>query len=210
LRSETARRVLVIGGSMSGLFAGILLRRAGWRVDVCERANVELTGRGAGIVTHAQMREVLRAAGCDPGTNLGVEIGNRRVLDRAGRQVGEQACPQTLTSWDRVFRMLRDEFPAQNYHLGKELERIRLHVDGVSATFTDGNTAEGHLLVGADGFRSTVRGEILPEVRPVYAGYVAWRGLVEEAALSAKTHAAIFDAMVFGLQIGRASCRERV
>ena len=44
-----------------------------------------------------------------------------------------------------------------------------------------------------------MRGLIAPAVKPVYAGYVGWRGLVEEAALSRATHAAIFDAMVFAL-----------
>jgi 2-polyprenyl-6-methoxyphenol hydroxylase-like FAD-dependent oxidoreductase len=45
------RRALVIGGSMSGLFAAILLRQAGWRADIYERVDVGLIGRGAGIVT---------------------------------------------------------------------------------------------------------------------------------------------------------------
>jgi 2-polyprenyl-6-methoxyphenol hydroxylase-like FAD-dependent oxidoreductase len=36
-------------------------------------------------------------------------------------------------------------------------------------------------------------------VKPVYAGYIAWRGLVDESAIPANVHADIFDAMVFGL-----------
>jgi len=199
LRNTAVRHALVIGGSMSGLFAGTLLRKAGLAVDIYERADVELTARGAGIVTHPEMRAVLRAAGCDPSRDLGVDVASRRTLDSAGRVIGEHACPQTLTSWDRVFRMLREKFPAEHYHLGKELARIEQHAGGVTAHFADGSRTDGDVLVGADGFRSTVRGAVLPEVRPVYAGYVGWRGLVEEAALSKKTHADIFDAMVFGL-----------
>jgi 2-polyprenyl-6-methoxyphenol hydroxylase-like FAD-dependent oxidoreductase len=197
------RRALIIGGSMSGLFAGLLIRRAGLAADVYERAETELTGRGAGIVTHPEMRAVLEAAGCDPTHDptqaLGVDVASRRTLDRAGRVLGEYSCPQTLTSWDRVFRMLREQFPAEHYHLGKELVRIEERADDVTAHFADGSSAGGELIVGADGFRSTVRGVVLPDVRPAYAGYVGWRGLVEEAALSRKTHAGIFDAMVFGL-----------
>jgi 2-polyprenyl-6-methoxyphenol hydroxylase-like FAD-dependent oxidoreductase len=202
MRDAAARRVLVIGGSMSGLFAAILLRRAGCEVDIFERADTELTGRGAGIVTHAAMRAVLRDAGCDPGRDLGVDVAGRRTLDRSGHPVGDFACPQTLTSWDRVFRMLRERFPATRYHLGKELRRIDPRPDGVTAQFADGSEARGDLIVGADGFRSTVRAQVLPQVRPVYAGYVAWRGLVDEAALTRKTHADIFDAMVFALPPG--------
>ncbi|NJM91658.1 MAG: NAD(P)-binding protein, partial [Rhodospirillaceae bacterium] len=45
---SSARRVLVIGGSMSGLFSALYLRRRGWDVDVYERSSAPLTGRGAG------------------------------------------------------------------------------------------------------------------------------------------------------------------
>ncbi len=184
---------------MSGLFAAILLRRAGWEADIYERVDVGLIGRGAGIVTHEEMRAVLRAAGCDPSKDLGVDVTMRRTLDRSGAVAGDFVCPQTLTSWDRVFRMLRQEFPDAHYHIGKELQRVEQTGDRVVAHFADGSSAAGDLLVGADGFRSNVRAEVLPEVKPLYAGYIAWRGLVDESALPAKVHADIFDAMVFGL-----------
>jgi 2-polyprenyl-6-methoxyphenol hydroxylase-like FAD-dependent oxidoreductase len=189
---------LIIGGSMSGLFAGLLLRRAGLSADIYERAETELTGRGAGIVTQPELKAVLVNAGCDL-RELGIEIARRRTLDRIGGVLGEYACPQTLTSWDRVFRLLRAQFPATHYHRGKELVRIDEGGGGVIAHFADGSRAEGDLLVGADGFRSSVRGLVAPAVKPVYAGYVGWRGLAEEAALSGATHAATFDAMVFAL-----------
>lgn len=184
---------------MSGLFAAILLRRAGWQADVYERVDVGLIGRGAGIVTHEEMRAVLRAAGCDPSRDLGVDVTMRRTLDRSGAVAGDFVCPQTLTSWDRVFRMLRQEFPDDRYHIGKELSRVEQTGDRVVAHFADGTTAEGDLMVGADGFRSNVRADVLPDVKPAYAGYIAWRGLVDEDAIPASVHADIFDAMVFGL-----------
>jgi 2-polyprenyl-6-methoxyphenol hydroxylase-like FAD-dependent oxidoreductase len=189
---------LVIGGSMSGLFAGLLLRRAGVSADIYERTETELIGRGAGIVTQPELRAVLVNAGCDL-RDLGVEVTSRRTLDRNGRVLGEYACPQTVTSWDRVFRLLRAQFPDAHHHRGKELVRVEEHAGGITAHFADGSRAEGDLLVGADGFRSSVRGLIAPAIRPVYAGYVGWRGLVDESALSSATHAAIFDAMVFAL-----------
>ncbi|MBF6568941.1 MAG: FAD-dependent monooxygenase [Candidatus Binataceae bacterium] len=48
----TASRAIIVGGSMAGLFAALLLRQMGWEVRVCERTPNQLTGRGAGIVTH--------------------------------------------------------------------------------------------------------------------------------------------------------------
>src|SRR5690349_11554421 len=102
-RGDTPR-ALVVGGSMGGLFAALLLARAGWRVDVFERAGSELAGRGAGIVTHAALFGALAAAGvrCDP-RDLGVPVPGRRVLDREGRVTGELAHGQVLTSWGRLY-----------------------------------------------------------------------------------------------------------
>jgi len=78
---------LVIGGSMSGLFAGLLLRRAGVSAAIYERTEIELIGRGAGIVTQPELKAVLVNAGCDL-RDLGVEVARRRTLDRSGYVLG--------------------------------------------------------------------------------------------------------------------------
>jgi 2-polyprenyl-6-methoxyphenol hydroxylase-like FAD-dependent oxidoreductase len=193
----------VIGGSMSGLFTALVLRRHAWNVQVFERSDVELSGRGAGIVTHPELRRALAAVGLDPTTDLGVDVLRRRTLDQSGRVIGEQECPQTETSWNRLFQMLRDAFPAERYHLAKELRRVEQRGGKVIASFADGSVAAGDLLVGADGFRSTVRAQFLPDVQPLYAGYAAWRGLVAESALSPATHRDLFDYFAFCLPPGQ-------
>lgn len=194
-----SQKAVIIGGSMAGLFAALLLRLGGWSVDVFERVDAELSGRGAGIVTHAELRAVLERCGLDPSKDLGVAVQGRKTLDPSGKVIAAFNCPQIVTSWDRVFRMLRGAFPANDYHLGKELSGIEAHESSVTARFTDGSTAEGALLVGADGFRSTVRAYIVPSVSPVYAGYIAWRGLVDESALSKQARAELFDCLAFCL-----------
>ena len=173
MENGRARRALVIGGSMSGLFTALLLRRNRWDVDIFERSDVELSGRGAGIVTHPELRDALRALGLETTADFGVEVLRRRTFDRDGRLIGEQDCPQTETSWNRLFQLLRDAFPAERYHLGKDLRHVRQQGAEVEVHFADGTAASGDLVVGADGFRSTVRGQFLPDVQPLYAGYTA-------------------------------------
>jgi len=199
---ESSRRALVIGGSMSGLFAALALSRRGWDVEVFERVEGELAGRGAGIVAQPQLRAIFRAVGLDPDVELGVEVRWRRMLDRTGQVIGQAECPQTLTSWDRLFRMLRDAFPGERYHRGMTLDHVEQRAGGLTAHFAGGATATGDVLIGADGLRSSVRQQFLPDLAPLYAGYVAWRALIPEDRIPAPVHRDLFDYMVFALPPG--------
>ena len=200
-RSPPAGRAIVIGGSLAGLFAGLLLRRQ-FAVDIYERADAELAGRGAGIVTHDLLGEALDAAGIAWREGLGIEVQTRRLFDRGGRLGLEYPYRQTLTAWDRLYDMLRRAFPAAHYHCSKELMAVEERSGGVAARFADGSTAEGDLLIGADGLRSTVRAQLLPDASPIYVGYAAWRALVPEHAIRPHLHAEMFDHLAFCLPPG--------
>jgi len=192
----------IVGGSMAGLYAAAILRRHGWDVDVYERNPVELAGRGAGIVTHDAMLHALEAAGLELNGDIGVSVAKRRVYACDGAVIGEMPFPQTNTSWDRLFQMLRSAIPEGRYHLGRHIESAAPHDDGVTLHIAGGGEAQADLVVAADGFRSTLRGQFLPEVAPIYAGYVAWRGIVDERAFSREAQAALFDCFAFCLPPG--------
>ena len=103
-----------------------------------------------------------------------------------GAILASQHYPQYVTAWGRVFNPLRLAFPAERMRTGMELRALEQDADSVTAHFADGSSATAELLVGADGFRSAVRGSgRARDVVPIYCGYVGWRGLVEEAAFSA-------------------------
>jgi 2-polyprenyl-6-methoxyphenol hydroxylase-like FAD-dependent oxidoreductase len=195
------RRALIIGGSMSGLFAAMMLRRRGWHAEIFERVRGELADRGAGIVAQSSLIAHLATLGLEVG-DLGVAVSIRKVLDTSGTIVATRECPQVFAAWERVYRMLRDAFPAQHYHRGLALKAFEQDGGGVVARFSDGSTAAGDVLIGADGLRSTVRQQCLPAVVPLYAGYVAWRALIPEHALPPAIHAELFAAMSFCLPPG--------
>src|SRR5262249_21314064 len=195
---HAARPAVIVGGSMSGLLAAALLRRIGWDVDVFERSSVELVGRGAGITAHPELLDVLELSGA--GTrDLGVEVDRRIVIDGRGRVIAERPLRQILTSWDRLQRLLRDRAPDGRYHLGHTFVSAEQDGRGVTVRFAEGRVERADLLVGGDGFRSSVRALVAPDSQPVYAGYVVWRGAPDEASLSAATRASIFPYFTFFL-----------
>ncbi|MCW5687327.1 MAG: FAD-dependent monooxygenase [Pseudolabrys sp.] len=200
-RQPMNKRALIVGGSMSGLFAALMLRRAGWDVTVVERVKTELSGRGAGIVAQPELLAHLQRLGLKA-DDLGVHIHDRKILGPAGQITERYECDQIATAWERLFRMLREALPAECYRRDCALAGFAQNDDGVVATFSGGETVAADLLIGADGIRSTVRQEVMPDAAPRYAGYVAWRSLIAEDALPPDVQRDIFPQMAFGLPRG--------
>ena len=192
----------MIGGSLGGLLAANWLRRSGWEVDVFERVEDDLASRGAGIGTHDELHVALGRLGLPVDETISVRVEDRICLDRSGRIVHRMRKPQRMSAWARIYRLLKDAFPAGRYHFGMELAGIEQDAGGVAAVFADGSRARGELLVGADGIRSTVRGILIPEAQPRYAGYVAWRGLVDEQSFPSDVHRELFERYTFCLPEG--------
>ncbi|MBV9954072.1 MAG: FAD binding domain-containing protein [Pseudolabrys sp.] len=195
------KTALVVGGSMSGLLAGLMLRQDGWRVDIFERVDTELAGRGAGIVAQPELIRHIENLGLRADA-LGVQARTRKIFDRVGRVSLTQEREQTLTAWERIYRLLRDAFPAAHYHRGHGLATVEQDGAQVTATFSNGEKRHADLLVGADGIRSTVRAQFWPDAKPRYVGYSAWRALIAEDALPADVLREVFPYMCFGLPPG--------
>jgi hypothetical protein len=131
------RRALVIGGSLCGLLTAILLRNDEWEVEIFERVPDELSGRGAGIVTHPELLDTLSRCGVVIDDGIGVEVPTRVTLDASGRTIGEFPLRQILTSWGRLYALLKERFPAAAYHAGFALDRVEQREDSVVACFAD-------------------------------------------------------------------------
>jgi 2-polyprenyl-6-methoxyphenol hydroxylase-like FAD-dependent oxidoreductase len=157
-----SRRALIIGGSLGGLFAGTLLRSIGWDVVVFERTQGDLSGRGAGLGSREGLFATLRRIGIVLDGTIGVEVRSRIALDADGAAICEVPVRTVATAWDRIYRVLKQALPTECYRAGIQLVSFQQDAGKVSAIFADGSRAEGDLLIGADGVRSTVRNRLLP------------------------------------------------
>lgn len=190
------RRAIIIGGSMAGLFAAAFLRRIGWDVDVYERSSVELIGRGVGIfASHLELLEALDKCGAGI-VDIGVIVYKRITLDRQGGVVAEKPLLQLVTSWDRLRHLLLKAIDRQRYHF-YVFERVEQDDTGVRVHFANGRVESADIMLGCDGFRSSVRAQLAPQVQPTYAGYYIWRGAPDEGELSSETRRTIFPYYTF-------------
>ncbi|OXC75309.1 FAD binding domain-containing protein [Caballeronia sordidicola] len=197
--ASSRARAIIVGGSLGGLFAANLLVRNGWDVDVFERVPDELAGRGAGIVTHPELFDALGAAGIGYDDSIGVKVKSRVTFARDGTVLSKRDLPQTLTAWGKMYHVLRTALPDVHYNAGGVVASVQDGPDQAMITLDDGSALHAHLVIAADGFKSSIRERFLPDVKLQYAGYVAWRGLVDEAALSRETRDALFEKFAFCL-----------
>ncbi len=178
-----------------------MLLRDGHDVQVLEMAAGSLDGRGAGIVSHRCLERGLRRAGLPADASLGVAVPARVLLDQQGNTAYKRDLPQVLTSWSRLYHLLREIFPAERYVQPVTVSMVQASEIGVSVG-SGPNTWRADLLIASDGIRSAVRQQFAPDIEPQYAGYVAWRGICDEAILSRYALSSMFGYFSFGLPPG--------
>jgi 2,6-dihydroxypyridine 3-monooxygenase len=187
----------VVGGSLGGLTAALVLRDLGWEVDVFERSASELESRGAGIVVLDETVRYFRERTDLELDRLTTTTGFLRYLGRDGGVVYEEPRRYRYSSWHAVYRALLGCFGRERYHLGREMVGFSQQGEQVEVRFADGMTERRDLLVCADGIASVARALLQPQARPTYAGYVAWRGTVEERRLSGDTRDLLADSICY-------------
>ncbi len=205
--------VIVMGGSLGGLTAALVLRDAGCDVRVFERSSSALQARGAGIAAlDATVRYLVERGGYRP-EDVCSSTGWIRFLRADGSIQHEQRHRYRFSSWNTIYRALLPLLDAGRYLLDHEVVAFEQAGGGarggvgvgarggggapVGVTLADGSRTRADLLVCADGVSSAARARLFPEVAPSYAGYVAWRGTLPERSLSPATRKAFDDAIIY-------------
>ena len=191
------KRAVIVGGSVGGLFAGNYLVRRGWEVDILEIAPENLASRGQGIARHAELEDLLDQLDVPRGMSGGIDVTGRTAFDRTGAIISRFELDQQLCAWNQIYLSLFERFPRAHYHGGHIFTRLETHDDVTTVHTSKGRSFEADVVIGADGFRSAVRQIVAPEIQPEYAGYVAWRGVSQEAKLSDTFRRNIFDHYAF-------------
>jgi 2-polyprenyl-6-methoxyphenol hydroxylase-like FAD-dependent oxidoreductase len=185
--------VLVIGGGIGGLCLAQGLKKAGIRVDVFER-DPSPTARLQGFRIHIDpdgstalhqclpesLWEIFDSTGGD--FSRGFTMLNEK-LEELMRFRQHPATEDLIARHRSVSRMsLRQILLAglgDAVHFDKRFERYERAADGrIVAFFEDGSTAEGNVLVAADGVHSRVRQRYLPGNDPIDTGTISLGGKI--------------------------------
>ncbi|MEV4622601.1 FAD-dependent monooxygenase [Asanoa sp. NPDC049573] len=181
------RTALVIGGGIAGPATAMALRKAGIDATVYEASTAP---RGGAFLTLAPNGvDALRVLGAD-GAALASAFPTPGITLRSttGKELGTMRTPGVSSFTLRRAALdgaLRSETVARDIPVltGKRLVSFTESAGGVRAKFADGSTAEGDVLVGADGIHSAVRRVLDPSApAPAYAGLVGNGGFAPPSA----------------------------
>ncbi|MEM6527234.1 MAG: FAD-dependent monooxygenase [Chloroflexota bacterium] len=178
--------VIIAGGSLGGLSTALFLRDIGCKVTVLERSAETLIGRGAGIVLSPYTVRYFTEKGSEQlaaFSQMSVVSKTLRYMDSDGQIVSETPVPYRFSSYNAIYKPLLVAFGMDDYHLSAEMVNFEQKGDRVRVHLADGRQMSADMLVCADGVRSTGRRLLMPEVEFQYAGYVAWRGILDEDEL---------------------------
>lgn len=192
-------KVMIIGAGLGGLTLAQTLRRNGFGVDIFERDNGPFD-RPQGYRLHLDADAIYAAKEVLPPelhaafiatsqwtapytTILKTDLSVAKRLpahDDHGEGVWPNHAWQDFhANVDRAtLRQILLAGLDEGIHYGKSLDHYESDEDGVTAFFTDGTTARGDVLVGADGIRSAVRHQRAPHAETVDAGITAIYGRI--------------------------------
>ncbi|MBG0831107.1 FAD-dependent monooxygenase [Planomonospora sp. ID67723] len=159
------KKALIIGGGIAGPVTAMALQRAGVEAEIHEAYDRGSEGVGAFLTLAGNGLEALRLLGLrDLVCDLGMDTPHMEMSNGRGKLLASFRQPGRTLKRSDLYRVLRDEAVRRGVriHYGRRLDDASTTPDGVRAVFADGSTAEGDLLVGADGLRSRTRTIIDP------------------------------------------------
>lgn len=181
-------QAVVIGAGIGGLCTAIALRQAGVSVTVYERAE-KAEPVGAGLSLWPNALKALRKLGvAEAVLGAGARLehselrtmgGDRLSVTDVGELEKRYGAPGVAIHRATLHAILLDALPPATVCWGKACAGFTEEGERVTVHLADGARDTADLVVAADGIHSTIRNQILPNLRLRYSGYTAWRGVVE-------------------------------
>jgi salicylate hydroxylase len=186
-------KILIAGAGIGGLTAALACLRRGFDVDVYEQAS-ELKEVGAGLQLSANgnralyelgLEDELKRLSCEA-TGKEIRLWNTgetwKLFDLGSVSVARYGYPYLTVYRPDLLQVLLDAVRALKpaaIRLNARCESFEQDDNGVTLRFSDGTSARGDALIGADGVHSKIRQALFGKDLPEFTGLVAWRGVID-------------------------------
>ena len=177
-------RVIIAGGGIVGLSAGIAFKAIGWDVLVCEQAP-EIRAAGAAIGLWRNALDVFSAFGIGNAiaaisTPVETWFYDARGHRQRAAGYGIEDHRFQLLPRPELNRCLAEAVGPSHIHLNAKVVSFVEHASHIEATLSNGQVESADLLVGADGAYSAVRAQLVPGYSAQeHRGHHVWRGMLE-------------------------------
>ena len=191
MSGSSVQRILIVGGGLAGTSLALQLQRAGIDAEIIEKEPV-WGATGTGITLMGPALRAFKTLGVlDRCLAEGAGFSEMTLFNAHGDLVEKVKLHQLLgPDYPAIGGMLRPVLhrilsetaleTGVRVRTGGSVVALREQPDGVEAELTDGTTATWDLVVGADGWRSTVRRLLLgsQEPQPYFLGQAVWRAVL--------------------------------
>ncbi|MGW6934094.1 FAD-dependent oxidoreductase [Lentzea sp. NPDC054927] len=178
-------KALVIGGGIAGPVTALALQKAGIDSVVFEAYDTTADGVGGMLSVAPNGLAALKLVGL--ASDFGEPLRHMVMSDAKGRTLGRITGELSrVVTRAELYQRLRELTVAQQVKVeyGKRLVDVESREDGVTATFSDGTSESGDVLIGADGIRSAVRKIIDPDApEPEYVGLLGFGSYAENSGV---------------------------
>jgi FAD-dependent urate hydroxylase len=182
--SNRSPRILVVGAGVSGISVARGLLRDGHDVTVFDQRSDVQAGGGA-VTIWSNGATVLQQLGVDM-DGAGQQLSTVRVVTSTGRPLAaldvttmanRLGAPVRMVPRRVLLERLLEGFPADRIRCNARATGVVSTHNGVRVAFEDGTSAQGDVLIGADGLHSIVR-DVLGARRAEPTGWCSWQGMI--------------------------------
>lgn len=185
------KKIIICGGSIAGCVSAILLSRLGVQIKILERSGGQIKS-GSGItLPESIVDECITHDLLDPNIPR-LKIKNRCFIRKDKKhqdlKFWDQSVSVQALNWVDVYKNLRKRINPEDFLSKTEITSIEENKDGCLVKTLSGYEQQADFIIAADGVDSVIRSSIKPDVSPEYAGYVAWRGIIDDRSIIEKNN----------------------
>lgn len=178
----------IVGASIAGIACSVVLKRLGFNITVFEKSDKVSYQRGAGIMMPMALIKSLKQYGLVNDNLKYFEMnefttfvkkpdGSQEILTTTGYH------DSVTVHWANLYAALEEKFDKNSCLFNKAVIKVNKHDNYVELVLDSGEKHFFDYVFFADGYNSLGRATLFPDLKPEYANYIAWRGLVDESQI---------------------------